>query len=106
MQVCRTRTDKHKLSSLELTLGFPPLMGFAPLPERLLSLMVGRYIDREHPPAPAALFRHADAVLVPRNMVRHPPHRQFLADTYGGWLESHFQLQDENAHWRLFRRRD
>lgn len=106
IDLLRTNNINGGMMTLDYANPFPPLMGFAPLPERLLSLMVGRYIDREHPPAPAALFRHADAVLVPRNMVRHPPHRQFLADTYGGWLESHFQLQDENAHWRLFRRRD
>ena len=94
------------MMTLDYANPFPPLMGFAPLPDRFLSLMVGRYIDRERPPTPESLFRHADAVMVPRNMAQHPPHRQFLADAYGGWLESNFQLQGENAYWHLFRRPD
>ena len=94
------------LMTLDYANPFPPLMRLAPLPERFLSLMVGRYIDRGMPPPPESLFRHAHAVMAPRNLARHPPHRQFLADTYGGWLQTNFQLQDENGHWRLFRRRD
>ena len=94
------------MMTLDYANPFPLLMGFTPIPERFLSLMVGRYIDRGTPPSPESLFRHARAVMTPLNLARHPPHRQFLADTYGGWLNANFQLQDENEHWRLFCRRD
>ena len=94
------------MMTLDYANPFPLLLDFAPLPERFLSLMVGRYIDRGTPPTPESLFRHARAVMVPRNLARHPAHRPFLVHTYGGWLQANFELQDENVHWHLFRRRD
>ena len=105
IDLLRANNINGGMMTLDYANPFPMLMGFAPLPERLLSLMVGRYVDRGTPPSPESLFRHAHAVMAPRNFARHPLHRPFLADTYGGWLNANFQLQDENEHWRLFCRR-
>ena len=83
---------------------FPVFFDVEPRKGRLWCLHVGRTISREVAPTANALFANVQHVIVPKSAVRAQP-RAFLLDRYGDHLAAHYELVDENEHWRLFRRK-
>lgn len=80
---------------------FPVFLDAPPLRGRLTSLHVGRTIDRDTAPAPDAMFRHAEYVMVPR---QHTEDRQLLLTLYRHHLQVKYLLLDSNDTWQLWKR--